>query len=256
MLMNDEQLDGASRVALVTGSTTGLGFEIACALGHAGHRVALNYHNDQARADKALRRFRAKGLTGRLYRSDVTDGAAVATMFEAIEADLGPVDVLVVNATPSQPQRNIEDYSWEDYEAMLHAFIKSPFLLSQRVVAHMKAQTWGRIIQIGSEVLALGSPQFTAYVAAKGGQNGFTRSLASELAPWGITVNMVSPGWIPVERHRDVDPQIKNSYLKTVPMGRWGQPDDVASAVAYFASDASSFVTGANLHVNGGRTVQ
>ena len=177
-------------------------------------------------------------------------------MFEAIEADLGPVDVLVVNATPSQPQRNIEDYSWEDYEAMLHAFIKSPFLLSQRVVAHMKAQTWGRIIQIGSEVLALGSPQFTAYVAAKGGQNGFTRSLASELAPWGITVNMVSPGWIPVERHRDVDPQIKNSYLKTVPMGRWGQPDDVASAVAYFASDASSFVTGANLHVNGGRTVQ
>jgi 3-oxoacyl-[acyl-carrier protein] reductase len=119
----------------------------------------------------------------------------------------------------------------------------------------MKRQRWGRIINIGSEVVARGVPNFTAYVAAKGGQNGFHRSLATELAPWGITVNMVSPGWIPVERHA-ADPQsAKDAYLAHVPAQRWGVPEDVAAAVAFLASDAAAFVTGQNLHVNGGLTV-
>jgi len=105
------------------------------------------------------------------------------------------------------------------------------------------------------ETFQLGTPEFTAYVAAKGGQNGFTRSLATELAPWNITVNMVSPGWIPVERHAK-DPQaVKDAYLAGLPSGRWGTPEEVADTVAFLASEEASYVSGQNVCVNGAHTV-
>jgi 3-oxoacyl-[acyl-carrier protein] reductase len=128
-------------------------------------------------------------------------------------------------------------------------------LLTKATVGHMKAQRWGRIINIGSEVVARGVPNFTAYVAAKGGQNGFHRSLAGELAPHGITVNMIAPGWIPVERHEKDPQELKDGYRSLIPVNRWGVPSDLDGTVVYLASNASSFVTGQTLHVNGGMTV-
>jgi 3-oxoacyl-[acyl-carrier protein] reductase len=119
----------------------------------------------------------------------------------------------------------------------------------------MKAQRWGRIINIGSEVVARGVGNFSPYVAAKGAQNGWNRSMATELAPWNITVNMVSPGWIPVERHENDPQEEKDGYRALIPMDRWGVPDDVAGCVAFLASDAASFITAQNIHVNGGMTV-
>jgi 3-oxoacyl-[acyl-carrier protein] reductase len=172
-----------------------------------------------------------------------------------ITSTLGPVDILVLNATPAQPQKPIEEYDWAFYQQMLDFFIKSPFLLTRACLPHMKSQRWGRIINIGSEVVARGVSPFTAYVAAKGGQNGFNRSLASELAPCGITVNMLSPGWIPVERHENDPEEAKEGYRRLIPMDRWGVPEDMAGATVFLASDASSFITGQNLHINGGMTV-
>ena len=137
---------------------------------------------------------------------------------------------------------------------MLDFFIKSPYLVTRAVLPHMKQQRWGRIINIGAEVFHLGVTPFTAYVSAKGGQNGFNRSLAHELAPWQITVNMISPGWIPVERHATAHPDQLETYRGDVPIGRMGVPDDLAGAVIFLASEASSFVTGQNIHVNGGLT--
>jgi 3-oxoacyl-[acyl-carrier protein] reductase len=190
-----------------------------------------------------------------LVRGDVTDEAEVSRMNAEITSTLGPVDILVLNATPAQPQKPIEEYDWAFYQQMLDFFIKSPFLLTRACLPHMKSQRWGRIINIGSEVVARGVSPFTAYVAAKGGQNGFNRSLASELAPWGITVNMLSPGWIPVERHENDPEEAKEGYRRLIPMDRWGVPEDMAGATVFLASNASSFITGQNLHINGGMTV-
>jgi 3-oxoacyl-[acyl-carrier protein] reductase len=160
----------------------------------------------------------------------------------------------VVNATPAQPLKPIEEYDWAFSQTMLDFFVKSPFLLARRGLPHMKAKKWGRIVNITSEVFQRSVAPFSAYVAAKGGQVGWSRSMARELAPFGITVNMVAPGWIPVERHEN-DPQTeKDAYFSLIPAGRWGTPQDVADAILYLASEEASFVTGQTLCVNGGMT--
>lgn len=241
-------------VALVTGSSTGLGKATAFALGKAGAKVAINYFNNDKRANEALAELRAAGIDCILVKSNVIDEADVDRMFTEIETNLGPVDILVVNATPDQPLKPIEEYDWEFYQQMLDFFVKSPYLLTRRALAHMKEKRWGRIINITSEVFHRSVSPFSAYVAAKGGQIGWSRSMASELAPHGITVNTVAPGWIPTERH-DTDPQeMKDGYLSIIPMGRWGTPEDVAYAIVYYASEEASFVTGQSLCVNGGNT--
>jgi len=245
----------AGRVALVTGSTTGLGKAMAIALGRAGAKVAINYQHNTARAEQAFAEFKAAGGNGLLVRGDVSSETDVPRLVAEIAASLGPVDILVVNATPDQPHKPIEDYDWAFYQQMLDFFVKSPVLLSKACLPHMKEQRWGRIINIGSEVVARGVPNFTAYLAAKAGQNGFNRGLATEVARWGVTVNMICPGWIPVERHAHDPQEEKDGYRALIPADRWGVPEDLAGTVVFLASEASSFVTGQNLHVNGGMTV-
>lgn len=247
------RLDG--RVALITGSSTGLGKAMAMALGAAGAKVALNYANNQARAEKTFAAFQTAGHAGKLYRASAIDETQVNEMVKQIERDLGPVDIVVVNATPDQPQKPIELYDWAFYQSMLDFFIKSPFLLARATLPHMKKQKWGRIINIGSEVFQRGVPNFTAYVAAKGGQCGFTRSLATEVAQWNITVNTVSPGWIPVERHEKDPQELKDAYFAGLPSKRWGVPKEVADTVVFLASNEASYVSGQNICVNGAHTV-
>ena len=225
---------------------------MAQALGLAGAKVALNYCHDREKAEAALVEFRAAGGEGMLVKGDVTDEDDVNRIHGEIAGELGAVDLLVINATCDQPHMPIEEYSWDFYQSMLDFFIKSPYLLTRACLPAMKKKGFGRIINIGSEVVHLGVPNFSAYVAAKGGQNGWSRSMARELAPFGITVNMVSPGWIPVERHDKEPQEWKDAYLPSVPVGRWGVPKDLASTVVYLASEGSSFVTGQNIHVNGG----
>ena len=246
-------LDG--KVALVTGSSTGLGKAIAIAIGRAGATVAMNYFNNEVRAEKALAEFRETGARGDMFRANVIDPEDVQKLYDQVREKLGPVDILVCNATPDQPLRPIEEYDWEFYQSMLDFFVKSPYLLSMACLPHMKQQKWGRIINITSEVFQMGVAPFTAYVAAKGGQTGFSRSLARELAPYQITVNMVAPGWIPVERHENDPQEMKDGYLATIPMQRWGAPDDVGAAVCFYASDEAAFITGQTVSVNGGTTV-
>lgn len=242
------------RVALVTGSTTGLGRAIALGLGRAGAKVVLNYQNNHERADRTLKEFHEAGVEAILVRASAVDEGDVDRLFTTAEQQLGPIDIVVVNATPDQPLKPIEQYDWAFHQQMLDFFVKSPFLLTRRGLPHWKRQRGGRIVNITSEVFHRAVAPFSAYVAAKGAQIGWSRSMSRELAPWGITVNMVAPGWIPVERH-EKDPQdAKDAYFALIPAGRWGVPDDVAGAVVYLASDEASFVTGQTLCVNGGMT--
>jgi len=244
----------AGRVALVTGSSTGLGKATAKCLGLAGAKVAINYAHAQPRAEEALAELRAAGITAEVFRGDVTSASEIDDMVTAIERSLGPVDIVVVNATPPQPQKPIEEYDWAFYQQMLDFFVKSPYLLARRCLPGMKTRKHGRLVNITSEVFHLGVAPFSAYVAAKGGQTGWSRSMCHELAPFGITVNMIAPGWIPVERHTN-DPQAdKEAYLATIPLGRWGTPEDVGWAAVYLASAEAAFVTGQTIAVNGGKT--
>ena len=223
-------------------------------LGLAGATVAVNYANSRERAERALAELREDGITAELFRASAIDEGEIDRMFTAIEGSLGPVDIVVVNATPAQPLKPIEQYDWAFYQEMLDYFVKSPYLLARRALPGMKSRRHGRLVNVTSEVFHLGVAPFSAYVAAKGGQTGWSRSMCHELAPHGVTVNMIAPGWIPVERHEQ-DPQAdKDAYAATIPAGRWGRPEEVGWAAVYLASDEAAFVTGQTIAVNGGKT--
>ena len=151
---------------------------------------------------------------------------------------------------------SIEEQTWQSYLDQLEFFLKSPLLLTQAVLPGMRARRFGRIIQIGSEVVELGNPRFANYVAAKAAQLGQTRSWARELGPDNITVNLVAPGWIPTERSLDATPADVQAYSNAVPLERMGLPEEVGAAVAFLASDAASFINGQKLSVNGGNTLE
>jgi len=243
-----------NHVALITGSTTGLGYGIAKVLGLAGAKVVMNYYNDEERANRAFSEFQSLGCEGILVRGNAIDENSVQKIVEEGESKFGEIDIVVPNATPDQPLKPIEEYDWEFYQQMINFFIKSPYLLTRATIGKMKQKQWGRIINISSEVYQLSVSPFSAYVSAKGGQIGWTRSMSKELAPFGITVNTVNPGWIPTERHNDDPQEDKDAYLEQIPAGRWGVPEDVGEAVAYFASEEASFITGQTICVNGGNS--
>src|SRR5262245_7890623 len=180
-------------VAVVTGSTTGLGKAIALTLGKAGARVAVNYFNNAARAERAFAEFKQAGVEAVLVRASVVTEDGVELLFREAEAKLGRPDILVVNATPDQPLRPIEEYDWAFHQTMLDFFLKSPFLLARRGLPHMKAKKWGRIVNITSEVFHSAVAPFSAYVAAKGAQIGWSRSMSREVAALGVNVNTVAP---------------------------------------------------------------
>jgi 3-oxoacyl-[acyl-carrier protein] reductase len=243
------------RTALVTGASRGLGAAIALELGATGCDVAVNYYHDEPSATKVCERIQSEGGSARAFKADVCDEGEIKRLVREVSEAFCEIDILVVNATGPQPMLPIEEQTWQHYLDQLEFFVKSPLLLAQEVLPGMKVRGFGRIINIGSEVVELGNARFANYVAAKGAQLGLTRSWANELGPTGVTVNLVAPGWIPTERHADADRREMEEYMAKVPMKRMGIPKDVASMVAYLASDAAGFVTGQTFAVNGGNTL-
>jgi 3-oxoacyl-[acyl-carrier protein] reductase len=241
------------RVALVTGSSRGLGRVIAQRLARDGRAVAINGLHGDGQMSKVVDGIRDAGGVAEAFPADVTDQWQVTELVAAVADRLGPIDVLVVNATGPQPEAPLAQVTWEDHVAQLAFFVKSPVLLGRAVLPGMRARGSGRIIQIDSEVADRMPPGRSAYATAKNAQIGLTRSWARELAPFGITVNTVAPGFVPVERHAEVPGEVRSAYLASVPAGRMGTPEDVAHAVSFFASPAASFITGQRLVVDGGR---
>lgn len=247
--------DLRGKTALVTGASRGLGAAIATKLGACGARVAVNYFGSPEKAERVVGQITRAGGTAKTFKADVRDETQVRDLAAQVEKAFGPTDILVINATGPQPFMRIEDLTWRTCLDQLEFFVKSPLLLVQAVLGSMKARRSGRIINIGSEVFERGVAEFSNYVSAKGAQLGLTRSWAMELATWGITVNLVAPGWIPTERHAGDPQEAKDAYAAAVPMKHMGIPEDVAEAVAFLASDGARFITGQKLTVNGGNTL-
>lgn len=244
------------RIALVTGASRGLGAAIAVRLAAGGAKVAVNTFANPDKAKQVVQKIESAGGKAIVVSGDVRDEAVVDRMVAEVKEKFGgSIDVLVVNATGPQPFIKLDDMSWRDCLDQLEFFVKSPMLLAKAVLPDMKSNRFGRIINIGSEVFERGVPEFSQYCAAKGAQLGLTRSWANELATFGITVNLVAPGWIPTERHVDDPQEMKDAYAAGVPMKRMGVPEDVAAAVAFLASDEANFITGQKISVNGGNTL-
>lgn len=244
-----------NKTVLVTGGSRGLGKVICTSAASEGATIILNYAHNQKQASEVVSEIEDKGGKAYAVQGDITSEEGVRTVIrEAKRLSGSVIDVLVNNATGPQPELSLEDATWEDYEDQLRFFVKAPLLLVKELLADMKMNRGGSIINIGSDVIQNGNPHFSNYVTAKSAMLGMTRSWAKELGSYGIRVNLLNPGFIPVERHDHISNEAIESYQSSIPLQRMGTPNDLAQSVIFLASDESSFVTGQSLTVNGGYT--
>ena len=243
------------KTALVTGASRGLGAEIAKQLGAVGWAIAVNCSKDLSGAKTVVGQIHDIGGRAIVAPFDVTDREHIKRGLADISERLGPIDLVVNNATGPQPILPLHLQTWEHYLEQMNYFVAAPFFILHELLSDWRLRRSGRIINIGSEVVNTGGPNFGHYVTAKAAMVGMTRSWATELGPDNITVNLVSPGWTPVERHADATLLELENYNRLVPLGRMGTPKDIAGMVEYLASPAANFITGQTFSVNGGRTL-
>ena len=244
----------ARRLALVTGGSRGIGRAIALALGKNGCDVAVNYNASAEAAEALCGELAALGARASAFRADVSDRSQVEALFKAVEAGMGPVEILVNNAGITRDNLLMRMKS-EDWDAVLAANLNSAFYCTQSAIRGMAKARWGRVVSIASVVGLVGNAGQANYSASKAGLIGFSRSVAREYAACGVTVNVVAPGFIGTDMTGVLKEQVREAILGQIPLGRMGSPEDVARAVAFFASEESSYVTGQVLAVDGGMTM-
>jgi NAD(P)-dependent dehydrogenase (short-subunit alcohol dehydrogenase family) len=247
------RLDG--RRALVTGGARGIGYEIAMALAEVGADVALVSRSLEACQTAAGRIAEATGRRTAAFAADVTVGAEVERLVAAVDADFGPTDILVSNAG-TNVRGPAEQLTEADWDLVIDTNLKGPFLCARAVGPGMVQRGWGRIINLGSIMGVVALAGRAPYASSKAGVINLTRVLALEWAGSGVTVNALCPGVFATEMNRQLmdDPVKYQEFVKRVPMGRWGELHELAGAALFLASDASTYVTGSALFVDGGWT--
>ena len=242
-------LDG--KVALVTGASRGIGRAIALRLASEGAKVAINYAGSTAKAEAVKTEIEQNGGEAILVQADVSDSASVDAMVAKVIEAFGQIDILVNNAgiTRDGLMMRMKD---EDFDAVINTNLKGVFYCTKVVSKLMMKKRSGRIINMASVVGLMGNAGQTNYAAAKAGVIGFSKSAAKELAARGITVNMVAPGFIATDMTAAMTDKAKEMTLTGIPLKRMGEPEDVANAVLFLASDNASYITGQVIHVDGG----
>lgn len=240
-----------NRTALITGASRGIGRAIAAELAQRGANVVINYARDAEGAQAAVQAIIAAGGRATALQADVTDFKAAEALIKGTIEAFGGLDILVNNAGTTRDML-IMLMSEADWDVVLDTNLKSAFNCSKAAVKHMMRKRHGRIINITSVSGLAGNAGQTNYSASKAGLVGFTKALAREVAARNITVNAVAPGFVPTTLTNDLPADIKEATLKAIPLGRWGTPEEIAHAVAFFASDEAAYITGQTLSVDGG----
>lgn len=238
------------KVALVTGASRGIGQAIALELGRQG-AVVVGTATTEGGAERITQYLKENGIAGNGLMLDVSDAESVAAALESIQQAHGALAILVNNAgiTRDNLMLRMKDEEWFD---VINTNLNSLFRLSKAVLRGMTKARWGRIINIGSVVGAMGNAGQSNYAAAKAGVEGFSRALAREVGSRAVTVNTVAPGFIDTDMTRELPQAQREALLSEIPLGRLGQAEEIAKVVSFLASDGAAYVTGATIPVNGG----
>jgi 3-oxoacyl-[acyl-carrier protein] reductase len=253
-LIVNGSFDLNGKVALVTGSSSGIGRAAAEALSASGAKVAINFHRNETGANAARAQITAAGGSAIVIQADVTRASEVQALVEQTVAEFGPIDILVNNAGSLVERLKILELTEERWDEVIDLNLKSAFLCSRAVAASMMERKTGAIINVssiaGRNGGALGSIH---YSTAKGGVITFTKGLAKELGAYGVRVNAVSPGVIDTPYHEQFSsPEMMKTYAGMIPLGRIGTPAEVAKVICFLASDAASYLAGETIEINGG----
>lgn len=244
-------MDLRDRVVLVTGGSRGIGRASALKLASLGARVAVNYNQNEEAAGEVVAAATASGTDAFMVRGDVSTREGAEAAVKATVERWNRLDILVNNAGITRDQL-IMRLSEDDWDAVLDTNLKSAYFCSKLASRQMLRARWGRIINISSVVGQMGNAGQTNYAAAKAGLLGLTKSLAREFASKNITANAIAPGWIETDIVSGISDEARKFVLGQIPLGRYGEPEDVAGVVAFLASDAAAYITGQTLNVDGG----
>ncbi len=245
--------ENIERVAVVTGGSKGIGRAIIMALAEPGLQVVFNHYDppDDTAADETINMVQELDCQIEGSRLDASDYDSVQEFLGEVADRLGRIDILVNNAGITRDNFFLR-MKEADWDAVLAVNLKSAFNCTQAVVRHMMKQHWGRVVNIASVVGVMGNVGQANYAASKAGLIGFTKSVAREVAGRNITVNAIAPGYIETEMTASLPDKVKEAFMAQIPLGRAGQPEDVAQVVKFLVSEEASYITGQVIHVSGG----